>query len=121
MRAIVILLLLLVPAYVHAGPPGFVGKWQLDSVRTKDGPVSNDKLAGGGMTWELKADKTLVMTVWKGTESVVANATWTSKGNKLTVDENGQVNTMTWKKVGAKLQLAATTSSVVMTFTKAKK
>jgi Lipocalin-like domain len=122
MRVIVLLLLLLTPALVHAGPPAFVGKWSLDAVRTKDGPVPKEKLAGGGMTWEFKADHTLVMTVWKGEQSVTANGTWQASGKKLTVDENGQKNTMTWKKVGAKLQLAGTgNSTVVMTFVKAKK
>jgi len=122
MRLIVIILLLLTPALVHAGNPAFVGKWSLDSVRTKDGPVPKEKLAGGGMTWEFKADKTLAMTVWKGDQSVTANATWVQTGNKVTVDENGQKNTMTWKKVGKKLQLAGTgKSTVVMTFVVAKK
>lgn len=122
MRAIVILLLLLTPALVFAGNPAFVGKWQLEGVKTKDGPVPKEKLAGGGMTWELKADKTLVMTVWKGDQSVTANATWSVKGKVLTVDENGKTQTMTWKRVGAKLQLAGTgKSTVVMTFVKAKK
>lgn len=122
MRLIVIILLLLTPALVYAGTPAIVGKWSLDSVKTKDGPVPKEKLAGGGMTWHFKADGTLAMTVWKGDQSVTANATWVVDGKKVTVDENGQKNTMMWKKVGAKLQLAGTgNSTVVMTFVKAKK
>jgi len=122
MRALVILLLLLSPTLVHAGPPAFIGKWQLDAVRTKDGSVPKEKLAGGGMAWEFKKDGTIAMTVWKGDQSVTANGKWTVAGKTISVDENGQVNKMTWKKVGAKLELAGTgTSTVVMTFVKAKK
>jgi hypothetical protein len=121
MRLLVLLLLLLSPALVHAAPPAFVGKWKLDAVRTKDGPVSKDKLAGGGMTWELKPEGQLEMTVWKGKESVTAKGTWTVEGSTISVTESGQVNKMTWRKVGAKLELAGTgASTVVMTFIKAK-
>jgi hypothetical protein len=120
MRAIVILLLLCCPALVHAGKPAFVGKWQLHSVRTKDGPVSNDKLAGGGLTWEFKADGAMQIVVWKGEQSATSSGTWTVEGKTITVVENGTTNKMTFKKVGAKLVLSAVTSSVVMTFVKAK-
>ena len=121
MRLLVILLLLVTPALVHAAPPAFLGKWKLEAVRTKDGPVPKEKLAGGGMTWEFKADGNLVMTVWKGKESVTANGKWTVEGTTIAVDENGQVNKMTFKKIGKKLELAGTgTSTVVMTFAKTK-
>jgi hypothetical protein len=123
MRLLVILLLLLTPAYVHAGPSKIYGLWKLDAVRTKDGPVPKDKLAGGGMTWELKADNVLVMTVWKGKESVVVNAKWTMSANTIDVDENGQINKMTWKVLkNGKLELGGMPgkSTVVMTFVKSK-
>lgn len=121
MRVVMIIALLLIPALVHAAPPAFVGKWKLASVKTKDGPVPKDKLAGGGMTWHFKADGTLAMTVWKGKDAVTANATWTVEGNTIAVDENGQVNKMTFKRKGAKLELAGTgASTVVMTFAKSK-
>jgi hypothetical protein len=121
MRVVMIIGLLLLPALVHAGTPAFVGKWKLASVRTKDGPVPKEKLAGGGMTWHFKADGSLAMTVWKGKESVTANATWTLDGTTIAVDEHGQVQKMTFKRVGAKLEIAGTgTSTVVMTFTKSK-
>lgn len=118
---LLIILLLLSPALVYAAPPSFVGKWKLSAVRTKDGPVPKEKLAGGGMTWEFKTDGKLVMTVWKGKESVVANGTWTLDGKTITIDENGQLNKVTYKKTGTKLELAGTgASTVVMTFTKTK-
>jgi len=122
MRVVMILVLLLLPAFVQAAPPPpFVGKWKLAAVRTKDGPVPKDKLAGGGMTWEFKADGSLAMTVWKGKESVTAKGTWTVDGSTIAVDEGGQVNKMTFKRKGSKLELAGTgASTVVMTFTKTK-
>jgi hypothetical protein len=120
MRAIVILLLLLSPAFVFAGTPAFVGKWKLDAVRTKDGPVSKEKMAGGSMIWNFKADGTLEMTITAKGQTANSSATWTVDKTEITVNENGQVNKMTFKKVGKKLELAATTSSVVMTFVKTK-
>ena len=56
MRLLIIALLVLAPALVYAGTPAFVGKWKLEAVRTKDGPVPKEKLAGGGMTWDFKSD-----------------------------------------------------------------
>jgi len=90
-------------------------------VRTKDGPVPKEKLAGGGMIWEFKTDGSVLMTVWKGKDKVSSSAKWTVDGATLAVDENGQVNKMTFKKLGKKLELAGTGSStVVMTFAKTK-
>jgi hypothetical protein len=121
MRVVVILALLLIPGLVVAAPPAFVGTWKLASVRTKDGPVPKDKLAGGGMTWEFKADGSLAMTVWKGKESVTAKGTWTVEGNTIAVNESGQINKMTFKRTGSKLEIAGTgASTVVMTFSKSK-
>ncbi|HEY5928346.1 MAG TPA: lipocalin family protein [Kofleriaceae bacterium] len=122
MRLLLIALLVVAaPAFVYAGPTPFVGKWKLDAVRTKDGPVPKEKLAGGGMTWDFKSDGKLVMTVWKGKDAVTANGTWTLDGTTISVDENGKVNKMTYKKIGKKLELAgAAPSTVVMTFIKTK-
>lgn len=122
MRLFVVLLLLLTPAYVHAGPAKLYGVWTLDAVRTKDGPVPKSKLAGGGMTWEFKADDVLVMTVWKGDQKVAVNAKWTMDEKSVSVDENGQVNKMGWKlHKNGKLELAGQGgSTVVMTFVKKK-
>jgi|SRR6187551_3107305 hypothetical protein len=118
---LLIVLLLLAPGLVYAAPPAFVGKWKLEAVRTKDGPVPKEKLAGGGMTWDFKADGKLVMVVWKGTDTKTANATWTVDKTTIAVDENGKVEKMTFKKVGKKLELAGTgASTVVMTFAKTK-
>ena len=121
MRVVLILALLMIPGLVAAAPPAFVGKWKLASVRTKDGPVPKDKLGGGGMTWHFKADGTLAMTVWKGKDSVTAKATWTVEGDSIAVDESGQVNKMTFKRIGSRLEIAGTgASTVVMTFSKSK-
>jgi hypothetical protein len=122
MRALVILLLLLTPTLVYAGAPGFVGKWKLAAVRTKDGPVPKDKLAGGGMTWQFKADGTLAMTVWKGDQSVTAAATWVNEKKTITIDESGKKQVVTWKVVkSGKLEIAGTgNSTVVMTFVRTK-
>ena len=49
---LLIVLLLLAPGLVYAAPPAFVGKWKLEAVRTKDGPVPKEKLAGGG--WQAR-------------------------------------------------------------------
>lgn len=105
-----------------AAPPPFLGKWKLEAVRTKSGPVPKDKLAGGGMTWEFKSGGSLVMTVWKGTESKTVNAKWVVDGSTLSVDEDGKVQKMTVKKVGAKLEIAGIppASTVVMTFARTK-
>jgi hypothetical protein len=121
MRALVILLLLLTPSLVYAGAPGFVGKWKLSAVRTADGPVPKDKLAGGGMTWQFRADGTLAMTVWKGDQSVTAAATWVNEKKTITIDESGKKQVVTWKVKSGKLEIAGTGSStVVMTFVKTK-
>jgi hypothetical protein len=121
MRALVILLLLITPGLVHAGTPAFVGKWKLSAVRTKDGPVPKEKLAGGGMTWHFKKDGSLAMTVWKGDQSVDAAATWKhdAKTKTLTIDESGKLQVVTWKVKSGKLEIAGTGgSTVVMTFVK---
>lgn len=121
MRLLLILVVLMTPALVWAKAPGFVGKWKLSSVRTKDGPVPKDKLAGGGMTWHFKADGTLAMTVWKGDQSVTANATWVNEKQTITIDENGQKQVVRWKAKSGKLEIAGTGgSTVVMTFVKSK-
>jgi hypothetical protein len=121
MRLLLIVLLLVTPALVHAAPPAFVGAWKLSAVRTKAGPVPKDKLDQGGMVWKFKADGTLDMTVTAEGKTATANATWTVKGATLTIDEHGQKNVVTWKRKGAKLEIAGTgNSTVVMTFVKTK-
>ncbi len=121
MRVLLIVALLVIPGLVHASPPPFLGKWKLVAVRTKDGSVSKDKLAGGGVTWEFKADGNLTMVVWTDKQSATANATWTVDGKQITVDENGQLEKVTFAKKGGKLELAGTgNSTVVLTFEKAK-
>jgi len=123
MRLLVILLLLLTPAYVYAGGPKLEGYWVLEAVRTKAGPVPKDKLNEGGMSWEFKPKGALVMTVWRGTDRVVAKAKWKLVGNVLTTDENGVVNTMNVTVLeSGKIEVAGTAdSTVVMTFAKSKK
>ena len=121
MRFLLIVALLVIPGLVHASPPEFLGKWKLTAVRTKDGPVPKEKLAGGGMTWEFKADGSLTMIVWKDKQSVTANAKWTVDGKQITVDEKGQLNKVTFTRKGGTLELAGTgDSTVVMTFEKGK-
>jgi hypothetical protein len=121
MRLLLILVVLMTPALVWAKPPSFVGRWKLSAVRTKDGPVPKDKLAGGGMSWHFKADGTLAMTVWKGDQSVTANATWANEKQTLTIDESGKKQVVTWKVKSGKLEIAGTgNSTVVMTFVKSK-
>lgn len=51
MRLLLILVVLMTPALVWAKPPGFVGKWKLSSVRTKNGPVPKV------VTWKVKSGK----------------------------------------------------------------
>jgi hypothetical protein len=121
MRIVVILLLLLTPALVYAGKPGFVGKWKLSAVRTKDGPVPKEKLAKGSMVWHFKADGTLAMHISTDGQSVVANATWVNEKQTLTIDENGKKQVVNWKTKSGKLEIAGTGgSTVVMTFVKTK-
>jgi len=114
---VVLTLLVALSSLALAAPQAFVGKWKLVAVATADGPVPKEKLAGGGMTWEFKADGTLAMTVTANGKSGTAQATWSIDGDKLSITEGAKVNVVTFKKQGKQLVLAGTgASSVVMTF-----
>ncbi|HEU0032328.1 MAG TPA: lipocalin family protein [Kofleriaceae bacterium] len=114
---VLVTVLLALQAIAFAAPPPFLGKWKLVAVSTASGPVPKEKLAGGGMTWDFKADGKLDMTVTANGKTATATGTWTVDGDKISVTEGTQVNVVTFKKKGKQLLLSGTgKSTVVMTF-----
>jgi hypothetical protein len=101
--------------------PPFIGSWKLDSVTTKDGPVPNDKLSDGGMTWTFQTDGTVELRVWAQGQERTSPGTWVlekdAQGRDVIAQtENGQTSRMTYELSGEKLTLVATESSVRLTF-----